>query len=221
MRRTLFALMVLALVTPALADDFAPPSYRGLPLSYTAEWDQFTNGTFGTGIYTDAESSTDDSDPATYLYNGFGTHLDFDATPGWALTPAQGGGFHNPTAPATFQASVVNWVDWEPEKFLRVQMTFTDALGNGAPSILGVEGYGPVSGGEPHDELFVGNVPFDATHWYEDWIILPNPDWEAIQFALPMGTVVEQLIIDTHSTPEPATMGLLALGGMALLKRKK
>ena len=220
MRKVIVFVALVFFVTPALADDFAPPPYRGLPLSYTAEWDQFTNGTFGTGIYTDAESFTDDSDPGTYLYNGFGTHLDFDATPGWALTPPGGGGFHNPTAAATFQASVVNWVDLWPEKLLRVQVTFTDALGNGAPSIIGVEGYGPVSGGDPHTELFAGHVDFGPGQWYEDWIILPNPDWEAIEFALPQGTVVEQIVIDSVS-PEPATMALLALGAVSLLRRRK
>ena len=164
--------------------------------------------------------SVDDLDPATYLYNVFATHLDFDTSPGWALTPPQGGGIHNPLEDATFQASVVNWVDLEPIKFLRVQMTFMDALGNGAPSIIGVDGYGPISGGEPHDELFDGHADVAPNQWFEDWIITPNPDWEAIQFFLPMGTVVEQIVIDTVS-PEPATMGMLAIGALALLRRRR
>ena len=221
MKKITCLLAVLMFVSPALADDFAPPAFRGDPLSYQAEWDLFTNGTFATGIYTDFENSVDDSDPATYLHNAFFTHLDFDPTPGWALVPVQGGGFHNPTAPATFVANVVNWVDLLPEKFLRIQITYTDALANGAPVITGIDGAGPVSGGDPHVSGLLNSVPVDANHFYEDWYITPNPDWEQIQFDLPMGTVVEQIVIDTVSVPEPVTMALLGLGGLVLLKRRR
>lgn len=220
MKKLLLALVLMAIVTPAMADDFAPPEYRGWPLSYTAEWDVFTNGTFGTGIYTDAESFTDDyDDPSTYLYNGFGTHIDFGPEGTWSLTPPEGGGFHN-TTDATFQASVVNWVDLMPEKWLRIQVTFNDVLLNGPPVVTGVTGYSPVSGDGPHLSIPVASVPVDSTHFYEDWIIIPNPDWEAIEFFLPAGTIVEQLIIDTVS-PEPASMSLLALGAVALLRRRR
>ena len=221
MNKTLCLLVVLVFAGSALADDFAPPAFRGDPLSYQAEWDMFLNGTFATGIYTDFENSVDDTDPATTLHNVFFTHLDFDATPGWALVPPQGGGFHNPTAPATFVANVVNWIDLLPEKLLRIQITFTDALGNGAPAITGIDGAGPVSGGDPHVSGLLNSVPVDPNHLYEDWFILPNPDWEQIQFDLPMGTVVEQLVIDTVSIPEPITMALMSLGGLALLRRRK
>ena len=51
--------------------------------------------------------------------------------------------------------------------------------------------------------------------WYLDW----NPPDEVIVIG---GTInVDELVIDTWCFPEPATMGLLALGGLALLRRKR
>ena len=216
-------LFLLSTCAVALAHDFAPPDYRGGQLSYYAEWDVFTNGTFGTGIYTDAESSVDDNDPNTFLYNQFGTHLDFDAGGGWLLTPAQGGGFWNPGRAGTFQAAVINWVDWLPEKHLRVQLTYTDG-GNGAPTITDVSGYGadpPTGSGDtPHGTIDVGRVDLDANHFYHDFIILPNPDFELIDFSLPMGTIVEQIVIDSISVPEPVGLGLMGVALLALRRRR-
>ncbi len=203
----------------AMADDFDPPYFRGYPLSYLAHWDLFTQGNFSAGITPELESSVDDDDPATYLYDGIYTHLDFDSTDGWALTPL-GGGIYNPQRGATFAANVINWVDWLPEKDLRVQLTYTDS-GNGPPSITEVTSHGPVSGGEPHTSESLASSGYGGTQ--RSWIysIYPNPDWEQIEFFLPQGTVVEQIVIDSMSFPEPATLGLLLLGGLALLRRRR
>ena len=204
------------LAVPAMADDLNPPAYRGAPLSYTAEWDLFTNGTFAVGIDADSESSTDDSDPNTYLHNGFSTHLDFTGT-GWLLSPAQGGGFWNSAGTAQFAANVVNWIDDEPHKLLRIQVTYS---GGPAPTITGMVGYNPVTGDPDSIGSLLGGLSIPSTYYYEDWKIIPNPDWEQIVFDLPTGTIVEQLVIDTVS-PEPASLSLLALGGLALLRRRR
>ncbi len=220
MRKFVCVLILAALAAPVLADDFAPPPYRNDPLWYYAEWDTFVLGDFSVGINPDFEDSQDDSDPATYLYNNFFTHLDFDGPTGWNWAPPGGGGIINEARDATFVANVINWVDLEPEKYLRVQMTFTDG-GNGAPDITQVEGFGPVSGGDPHQTFADPPMMVDANHFYQDFIIMPNPDWEQIEFFLPMGTSVDQLIIESVSVPEPATMSLIALGAIAILKRRR
>ena len=47
----------------------------------------------------------------------------------------------------------------------------------------------------------------------------PNPAWEIVKID---GTlVVDEIVIDTICFPEPAAMGVLAVGGLALLRRRK
>ena len=218
MKKLLTISLVLLFAGAAVADDFAPPDFRGDPLSYTVEWDAFTQGDFSAGIYWDAESYTDDSDPATYLYDQFSTHLDFDDPDGWAWYPdSQGGGIYNPDRNASFAAKVINWVDWLPEKKLRVQVIWT---GTSFPFISSISGFGPVSGGEPHLEG-QSDSSNEIGRFWEDWVISPNPDWEQVEFYVPQGTIIEQIVIDTISLPEPATLILLAAGGLALLKRRR
>ncbi len=225
MKKFLIVLVLLTFAAPVVADDLFPPDFRGQPLSYEAHWDAFQNGNFG-GFYTDYENSVDDSDPNTTLHNGFSTHLDFDPSDGWAMAP-EGGGFYNPLTAATFVANVVNWIDEEPWKLLRIQVTYVDTLSNGPPIITDALGYdvpvgGPYVGGlfGEFGPIVLGLDPL-TEYYYEDWFIEPNPDWEQIQFILPMGTIVEQIVIDTVSVPEPATMSLLALGGLAVLRRRR
>jgi hypothetical protein len=52
--------------------------------------------------------------------------------------------------------------------------------------------------------------------------IRPNPAGEWLTFDLVECTHIEEIVIDTICTvPEPATLGLLALGGLALLRRRR
>jgi len=98
-------------------------------------------------------------------------------------------------------------------------VTFSDSWGqNRSPSIIDVQGHDP--GTTVYNEFPQGRVDVDATHFYEDWIIVPNPDWEDIYFSLPQGVIVEQVIIDTIS-PEPGTVSLLMIGAMAVLRRRR
>ena len=121
---------------------------------------------------------------------------------------------------SSFVANVINWVDWKPEKLLRVQVTYSDPQSNGSPTITNLTGYDPASGTGPYIATPLGRVDVGGTFFYEDFIIIPNPDWEQIEFDLPMGTIVEQIVIDTWS-PEPATLVLLGVAAPLLLKRRR
>ncbi len=51
--------------------------------------------------------------------------------------------------------------------------------------------------------------------------VQPNPEKEEIVIEVPYCTVVDQIVIDTRCVPEPATLALLGLGGLCLVRRRR
>lgn len=219
----LIAAMALSIL-PAAADNFAPPLYVGDPLSYHAEW-EFTNGPLPAGgIPADSES---DGGPkgGEFLYDQFGTHIDLDGD-GWVWDPADGdGGMVLTNRSGSFGINTINWVDEEPEKFIRVQITY---IGQ-APTVTGANGYeyDLYHGGGPNttDLGFWPADPtvnWDANHLYNDIYMQPNPDWEQIEVLVPQGTIIDEIVVDSISIPEPSAivMVLLSGGGIFFVRRK-
>ena len=215
-----------------LGDDFAPPDYRGLSLSYQAEWDfGLMQGSVGNGLVPTKEDNWPDNDPAgfPFLYDKFDTHIDFDDPTDWLFY--EEGGLWNPGRDASFGCQVINWVDNEPLKKLRIQITYRGDFAPTIPEITGFVYYedGPNRIPYPHPDpgslvlpgQFVEHVDWAAGQFYEDWIIEPNPDWEQIVVAVPMGTIVDQIVIDSISIPEPATLAVLGLGAVGLLRKRR
>lgn len=88
----------------------------------------------------------------------------------------------------------------------------------------------------PHGDPPTTNPPGTSTptgipHWKHDntnWYtyngmneIRPNPDGEWLTFELVHSTNIEEIVIKTVCMPEPATLGLLAAGGLLTLVRRK
>jgi hypothetical protein len=74
--------------------------------------------------------------------------------------------------------------------------------------------------------LEVDPIMGGTSGWYSQasiWRIVPNPSHEVIMIGSnTMGTVVDQIIVDTYCTvPEPATIGMLLIGGVAMLRRNR
>ena len=226
--------LLMFAAAPALADDLNIPWYRGEPLSYHAEWDVFAHSANPAGFLADSESSVGGPGTAE-LYAQWNTHLDFTPSipvnpTGWTVVPSGGDwGLTDLSTPVgnSFVANVVNWVDYLPTKLLRVQVAYTDP-GGGPPMITGVVGHGVDSPPAPQgsgdtlheSELVFGDYSTPG-YFYEDWVIHPNPDWEQVQFFLPFGTIVDQIVIDTISLPEPAGLGLVGLALLAVRKRRR
>lgn len=65
-------------------------------------------------------------------------------------------------------------------------------------------------------------VPGASTDWYHStylYDIVPNPNFETITIS--GSIVVDELVIDTICAPEPATMSLLGLGVVCMIRRKR
>lgn len=184
----------------ARADDMNPPPYRNNPLSVYAHWNLLSGSTL---LNLTNWNSVDDSDPTTSLYPNF--------TPSPQVQPSGG----------VYDFQLPNWVDNMPVKYMRLQLTWAGT--NQSPLNIfsqGLDGVNPV----------VANITFTSTpqtvssgtYQYFDLEFKPNPDFERIHVTLPGNNMLVQTVVDTVSTvPEPATMCLLGLGALTMIRRRR
>jgi hypothetical protein len=196
-------ILAVALVVPwsvATADDLTPPPYRGGPLSVSAQWNYIPGSTI---LNLTNWSSVDDNDASTNLYPNF--------TPTSQVIPNNG----------IYQFQLPNWVDNMPIKYLRLQLAWGGTTASPINIFSqGLDGVNPV----------VANLVFTSApqiltsgiYQYFDFTFGPNPDFERVNVQLPANNYLTQAVIDTVSTvPEPATLSMLALGGLTLLRARR
>jgi hypothetical protein len=201
-RVLIVAAIAAVTINTAFADDLNPPPYRGGPLSVYAHWNQIPGTTI---LDLTSWNSVDDTDPATYLYPNF--------TPNIQVIPTNG----------VYDFQIPNWVDDLPIKYLRLQLTWQNNL---LPPLnifsQGLDGVNPLVG----QIVYTSPLQIDAAalkaYQYYDLIYKPNPDFERIHIDMLPDSVLTQVVVDSISTvPEPATLLLLALGGLGLLSKRK
>ncbi|MFN3167048.1 MAG: PEP-CTERM sorting domain-containing protein [Phycisphaeraceae bacterium] len=230
--RPSFALgAALVVGSPALGDDLAPPPWDrlGAP-NYTtaAEWEFLAPITF-----PDTTTVADGSEVPLIAGDGFGFPADPDVLPdfdiAWVPYDGDGGylGGANGIGDGTLNFRVPNWIDEEPLKIIRVQITYAPAPTGGSPFIDEII---PFDSTAPIDSIanvgvFDGPIAGDPAgrhHRLEIWEIEPNPDFESIRVVVPAGVLVDQVVIDTISTvPEPASLSLLALGALSARRHRR
>ena len=212
MTKSVLALVPLLLASAALADDLNPPSYRGGPLSTSAEWDFLTDqspkpippdGTSVPLVVGDAAPLLDAEFPTGAPHPSGATFGDVS----WGST-SNGVYRGGPGDDGILVFNVPNWIDTEPYKQLRLQVTYS-----GPPPETLVIGFLGVPGSSDGvtelraDRLDVASsnqLPAGMSYFYEDWLLLPNPDWEQVVLFLRAGTVIDQVVIDTISGPDAA-----------------
>lgn len=100
-----------------------------------------------------------------------------------------------------------------PYKDIWVQVTYYTFL------------YEPPTVVVPGAEYLEGQTELVEGNWYLDlskWRIEPNPAEEQIILtATGTGSLIDQIVVDTICIPEPATIALLGLGSLVLIRRKR
>jgi hypothetical protein len=196
-----------------LADDFAPPPWdRSHPRAITAEWEFLTpdNPLGPDGPLTNVTTKGSGSVPS--LASIVGSPAGF----GWVVGDGDGGWYF--TDGGSIHFTLDNILDHEPIKHIWLQVTHTPGLGLGldplAPINLGATGAfpGPVSM-LPHGP--------GSTIFY--WDMFPNPPWEEFRLVAIGNGVIDQVLIDTISIPEPSSFVLCGIGlvSLALILRRR
>jgi hypothetical protein len=211
----------------AVADDLNPPSYRGLPRHTSAEWDFLTDqptnniqpdGTSVPLVVGDNQAALDaaftgDPHPSGNRFGGSSV----------AWTGAISNGGYLATGPSTGDRGLVfnvpNWIDTEPLKRVRIQVTYQGP----APSTEVIGALGVPGSSDNVTEVFIGrtpgtspSLPPNMSYFYDDWEVRPNPDWEQVVIRMQENTFVDQVVIDTVSyIPEPSGAALAICGLVA------
>ncbi len=216
----LIVIMTFFLGVPALANDY------GLPES--APWDRGdADSTYQHWQFSSVTSNAPESDPNANPYGE--PTFEFEVPTNWGWNPAMPGPDGPNVTAWTLQTesgtgTIILHVPNNPEtnliKYIYLQMTSTKAPSSVTP--VGGGGGGPYTGG-----TWSTGVPSwqEQNGWYTyNWglTIEPNPEFEDIVITVPWGTSIDQIVVDSICiTPEPVTMGLLAIGGLTLLTRNR
>lgn len=216
------ALAATAMGSQAMADDLFPPPWRGGPLSTLAEWEFFgplnpippdgalpviVGDGMGPGVV-----------PLATMSGAIAWFPSFDGDGAWLGTGPPG-------IDGYIDLLIPNWIDQEPLKIIQVQMTIQPQGGNPPrPHVESISASDPL-GIDSVVRMSVVERLIDPLnfifHRTEIWKIRPNPDWEQIRIAVPADSYVDQIVVDTISIPEPASMALVlvAVAGLAVHRR--
>ena len=205
------AALIVGAPARVMADDFWPPWWRGQPLSVMAEWEFAGEWEYwpSVSIYPEIVDFYGEGEHSYLPTHIHGYDVFWEEDPN---EPGDGRAYSDPNSGGYFEIVMDNWYDDEPYKYFWIQMTY----GGDTPSVYAIEG-------EPNGYAYfpLDVIHVDENHVVESWVIEPNPDWEWIWIDIPAGTWVDQLLIDTISIPEPATLSLLALGGLLVTRRRR
>ena len=212
---SLIIILLAGSATSALADDLTPPPWdRSHPRATVQEWvfDTIGNGPILDGGFEyweylapdGALSDNPQGVPNLKVWPGQGQEYYPELDGRLGVWPLSG----------TIEVEIPNFPELLDEKRIWVQLTWEPQAPGNVPTvwetIYGVDathiGTDTMLGG-----LWVHSV-------YE--IVLPeNPPFEIVR--IDGGINVDQLVIDTLCIPEPATLGLLLVGGLAMLRRRR
>lgn len=197
----------LGLVNAVMADDLYPPPWRGQPGSTFQQWEF---------------STPNPITPPDLMNNPYGVPS-AHAYPGTSQNWIDQWGGRQGMWPlsGTIEVNIPNNPIPNDYKDIWVQLTWARQVPSSAPVVW--EMNSGIHGSVIHDmPLAPTGYPYPNDLWYHTTFLihLPyNPTFEIVKID---GTlVVDQLVIDTICAPEPASLALLMLGGVAVLRRRR
>jgi len=211
--KTLLAVVVcVAVAAPALADDYLPPEWRGMPNTTLQKWEFYNDMT----IDVLPEPGWGNPLPSTMI-----KLIEPDpAHPFWI--PEDDASWFGSGRVGIWPLSgwmdvmVDNFPDPNDWKVMWIQLTWHESISGARPQI---EGIMPAFHSK---EIVFETVPPLCSDWivtvWEVWI-MDNPPDEL--FHISGDVLVDELVVDTWCMPEPATLGLLSLGGLAMAARRR
>ncbi len=209
---TAIAIVAIILLSSDVANaGLYDPSYRGA--------DNSVHAIFGASLIFDSQDSSISVDWYDVLFETGPSIYDLDSSlPGVFINGDDA------------VIGLPNFIDPLPLKRMRIQMAFGTPIPGDEVPIIDILAYDPL----PTDWTIVGSSGAGVSNvHYIDSEIWPNPNSEQITLFggavygiqnTPEGITVSGLMtleIDTVSVPEPATMSLLAMGGLTMLRRRR
>jgi hypothetical protein len=204
----LAVLTVLLLLNTTWAEDYNPPPWRDGENTTRSVW-EFTDGSFelvapdlfsaNPGVSALPTFSIDNNPPSTM----------------WVPSHQGASGVWRLESPGDITIEIENYDVVNPIKEIWMQMTY-QALGDGEPFIFSDPLWSTSTTSDPEANGDFLNLTFHLT-------IEPNPARETIWIQPQDCTLyIDQIVIDTICTvPEPATVCLLGLGGLVLLRKRR
>ena len=204
---SIVATAILVLCSVALADDLNPPSWRGQPDTTFQLWEFSTN----TQPAVPNIDGNPYGDPLALILGAFPKTR-------WLTTDRGQQGVW--VTEEWIQLEIPNTENTEPNSFKEIWLQMTFDVGTDAFPVVFI-----VPDADPFtlEPVFIAPDPV-GTYTYGIWdiIIEPNPRFESI-YILPRECTLymDEIVVDTRCVPEPTTMVMMVLGGIALLIRRK
>ena len=138
------------------------------------------------------------------------------------VTPGPGGGWGNQAWELSGEMDIILDNDPTPRELKTIQIWLTWQPGTLVSFLPDQPLVGVSAVGMETMTMDVAHDPIAGTPWtfsLYDIVITPNPPEEWI--AIKGNIIVDRVEIMTECIPEPATMGLLGLGSLALLRHRR
>ena len=215
---TIAWLCVTVLALPALADDVDPPPWRGATGWVGATWDTW-EGNPGPMFPDGWEHNIPGGVGEPYAHAADAGYLAFF---GGEIRRAD---VLQAPADDALLFFLDNWDEPNPEKKVRVQITYHSD--GGQPLAFNVWPTAEPAGTPQYIPAVPTAIhPRDAFgEWFTgvyDFSLFPNPPAEVIGLKFDSyPAFVDQVVIETICVPEPASMALLAAGGLAMFVRRR